>query len=84
MPDGLPPGIHLEATFVCGERRHLRFPVRLLGDDERGYLVAGLPRLPELENVEVWFPTLASALDTGESLGIDRTDWAEFTPAPAL
>jgi len=77
-----PPGIHLQATPV-GETS-AGSPVRLLGDDNRGYLIAGLTHLPELEDVEVWFPTFEAAMEAGERLGIKRRDWTEFTPPVAL
>jgi len=80
----LPPGVHLHATFVIEEETIVCFPVRLLGDETRGYLLAGLPHLPELDGAEVWFPTLAAALAAGERLGVARESWTDLDPGRAV
>ena len=70
----IPPGVHLQATYTPdgGQTRQ----VRILGDEERGYLIAGISDLPE--EVEFWFRTLVEAFATASELGIRPDDWTSI------
>ena len=74
----LPPGIQMRA--MC-ERDGITFEMRLLGDDERGYLISGdVPGYEELLT-DIWFANLDGALATARSLGIEASDWSEIRGA---
>jgi hypothetical protein len=70
---GLPPGVHLYAEIVVDEQRR---QLRILGDDARGYLLAGLP--DRTVEDDFWFPTLAEAKKAGERLGVQSDRWADL------
>jgi hypothetical protein len=53
--------------------------LRILGDDERGYLLAG--DLEALE--EIWFPSLDEALTEAERAGVPRDAWGVEDSPPA-
>jgi hypothetical protein len=53
--------------------------LRILGDDRRGYLVAGLVGIPRLEEEEFWFGTLREALDATARFGVPGDAWTEIT-----
>jgi hypothetical protein len=70
---GLPPGIHLYVEIVVGAHRR---QLRILGDDDRGYLIAGLP--DGIVEDDFWFPTLTEAKRAGQRLGVPIDRWAEL------
>jgi hypothetical protein len=79
--DGLPPGLHMQAeiTVMIAGRVSTR-QLRLLGDDARGYLLAGLPAVaPPFALGEIWFETLAEAFAEAEAVGVSPDAWAEIT-----
>jgi hypothetical protein len=77
MTRGIPPGIHIQATVAIGggPMRQLR----IFGDDQRGYLIAGLLGIPRVEDEEFWFGTLGEALDSAARFGVPREAWTEIT-----
>jgi hypothetical protein len=72
----IPSGVHIQARFAPdgGQPRQLR----ILGDDQRGYLLAGYPEAAA-ESEDFWFCTLPEALGQAERLGVARSDWSEIT-----
>ena len=74
-PRGIPPGVHLCAEVFAGGRHH---QLRILGDDERGYLLVGLSALPGHEADEFWFPTLDGATGMGSEVGVPPGGWGEI------
>lgn len=71
----IPPGIHIQAAFVPGGGQPRQ--LRILGDDERGYLLAGYPEAPEAD--DFWFRTLDEAFAHTDRLGVARSAWTEIT-----
>lgn len=69
----LPPGVHLQATWSPSGLPSRQS--RLLGDEERGYLITGIA---DLEDGDFWFETLDAALVQGERLGVSRSAWTEI------
>lgn len=76
MARGIPPGVHVHAPVELGSGGSRR--ARILGDDARGYLLAGVASLVELHGEEFWFATFDEALACGERLGIPRDAWTEI------
>lgn len=77
MRRGVPPGVHIQATVPIGGRSVRQ--LRILGDDRRGYLLAGLLGIPRLEEEEFWFGTLREALDATARLGVPSDAWTDIT-----
>lgn len=76
--EDLPPGVHLQATLrrPDGELRQ----VRVLGDDQRGYLLVGIADLDEDgDGGDFWFRTMEQALARAERIGVRRDGWTEIT-----
>jgi hypothetical protein len=75
---GLPPGTRLQAAVsLPGTAASRATQLRILGDERRGYLLAGLADLPEPE--EFWFATLEEALAHAERHGVSRSAWSDIT-----
>jgi len=74
---GIPPGIHLQATVAIGGGPPRQ--VRILGDDRRGYLIAGLLGVALVEDEEFWFGTLGEALESASRFGVPENAWTEIT-----
>jgi hypothetical protein len=53
--------------------------LRILGDDDRGYLMVG-----DLDLADVWFPRLELALDEAERAGVPRSAWGLDESPPHL
>ena len=71
----IPPGVHIQARFMPegeGSRQ-----LRILGDEQRGYLLAGYRDAAGTE--DFWFRTLSEALAQADRLGVARADWTEIT-----
>jgi len=77
MTRGVPPGVHLQATAAIGGRPVRQ--LRILGDDRRGYLIAGLLGIPRVEEEEFWFGTLTEALDATARFGVPGDAWSDIT-----
>jgi hypothetical protein len=73
---GIPPGTHIRASVPADDGGPRQ--ARILGDDVRGYLIAGVSDLLGEEDDEFWFGSLDEALDCGERLGIERSAWTEI------
>jgi hypothetical protein len=71
----IPPGVHIQAVFASAEGRTRQ--LRILGDDRRGYLVAGITGTAN--DGDFWFRTLDEALSRAERLGVRRDEWTEIT-----
>jgi len=85
VPDGRPvqkPRVALRthvrprAGVAPGRPRELR----ILGDDDRGFIIAGAADLLAEDGSEFWFPTLIEALAAAEGLEVDPRTWEECTP----
>jgi hypothetical protein len=80
QPLGLPPGVHLRAELIwkteVGEV--VRRQLRILGDEARGFLVAGFAGIPENDGDEFWYRTLAEAIEAEERLGVTPAAWIEI------
>ncbi len=72
MSRGIPPGVHLMASGDSGHQ------LRILGDDARGYLLAGLANVLDTEQREFWFANLAEAIDAAARLGVPADAWTEI------
>ena len=51
--------------------------VRLLGDDERGYLLTGLADVTD--GGDFWFATIGEAFARARELNVADDDWTEIT-----
>jgi hypothetical protein len=73
----IPPGVHIHALLSApGFRpRHMR----ILGDEARGYLIAGAADVLAERGEDFWWPTLDEALACAERLGAPRDAWTEIT-----
>jgi hypothetical protein len=77
-PD-LPPGVHLQAEAEWLDGLVIRWAsVRLVGDESRGYLMVGLPRLPGGDDYEFWFTSIEEAFALARGLGVRDEDWIEI------
>jgi hypothetical protein len=75
----LPPGVHLQANAGWLDGLVIKWTsVRLLGDESRGYLMVGLPRLPGGDDYEFWFTTIDEAFAFARGLGVRDEDWVEI------
>jgi hypothetical protein len=72
---GIPPGLHLYAT--CRPHGLEARQIRILGDDQRGYLITGLADVPD--GGDFWFETLPEAIARAEALGVEVDGWTEIT-----
>jgi hypothetical protein len=77
MMRGVPPGVHIQATVAIAGRAARQ--LRILGDDQRGYLIAGLLGIPRVEDEEFWFGTLGEALEATARFGVPGDAWTEIT-----
>jgi hypothetical protein len=78
-PGGLPPGVHLEAyARTSAEQEH---QLRILGDANRGYLLAGTLALGAETLEEFWFTSIEDAISAAESVGVARADWSSMPSA---
>lgn len=70
----IPPGVHLQVMFTPEglPRRQLR----ILGDDVRGYLIAGISDMPGGD--DIWFRTLEMAYVRAERVGVAREAWTDI------
>jgi hypothetical protein len=73
---GVPPGVHLRA--VARKANGDPCQLRILGDDDRGYLLAGTLAIPLAEEEDIWFRTLDEAYTEGERLGVARESWTQI------
>ena len=71
----LPPGRQLYAEVALPERTDRTHQLRIVGDDRRGYLLAGLSPLANSESAEFWFPTLSEAKRAAIPFGVDEGAW---------
>jgi hypothetical protein len=75
--DELPPGVHLYVNLALGAGSGTDVgQLRILGDDRRGYLLAGLPVVTGDADAEFWFPTLKQAKRAAERMGVTESQWA--------
>jgi len=74
------PAQHRKGIRLRADSPDLNHPVqlRILGDDTRGYLLAGIPEA-ELNDNEFWFSILDDALAAAERLGVSRDRWRDIT-----
>ena len=80
--DLVPPGIHLAADLSWERNGRLHSAqLRILGDDNRGYLLMGAFELAAADELEFWFATVAEAKDVAASLGVPRESWMDVTTA---
>jgi quinol monooxygenase YgiN len=70
---GIPPGMQLQAFCVFDGIEH---QMRLLGDEDRGFLLSGT--IPEYDQLlgEIWFGQLDDAFAAATRLGIPRDGWS--------
>jgi hypothetical protein len=80
MPGGLPPGVHLEA-YACSGASQDEHQLRILGDTNRGYLLAGTLALGAEALDEFWFSSIEEAISAAESVGVARGDWSSMPSA---
>jgi hypothetical protein len=65
--------VTLDVPAAGGPRR---LWLRILGDDERGYLLVGdFGAEHGIELEDFWFPTLEQLLTAAESVGVPRDAW---------
>lgn len=58
--------------------------LRILGDDERGYLIVGdIEREAGRPLEDFWFPTLDEALTAAQRVGIPREAWGVDSSSPS-
>lgn len=76
---GFADGIRLQARVLVADAdgSHPR-QLRLLGDERRGYLLAGTLALPGGADAEFWFATVNEAFAAGEGFGVSRADWSRI------
>jgi hypothetical protein len=74
MTPGIPPGVHIHAQ--CARPGEPPRQLRILGDDRRGYLIAGLFAIAPEE--EIWSSTLDEALARAERAGVPPDAWREI------
>jgi len=78
-PAALRLAAEVELPAPAGATRWLR----IVGDDQRGYLLSGdLELWPAPAVEEFWFPTIEEAIAAAERVGIPRAAWRQ-DPSPA-
>lgn len=78
--DLVPPGAHIAADLTWDDERGSHHTqLRILGDDNRGYLLMGGFELAD--DGEFWFGTLAEAKEAALELGVPIDAWGDVTDA---
>jgi hypothetical protein len=75
--DRLPPGVQLSAEVRSrGPSGLVTHQLRIVGDDQRGYLLAGLSCVAgDDDDAEFWFATLEEAKRAAVRYGADELGW---------
>ena len=74
MTRSIPPGVQLQAE--CEPPGLPARQLRILGDDARGYLIAGLADMVDDND---FCPTLDEALARAQRAGVERGTWNDIT-----
>ena len=70
----IPPGIHLRAEVSHGHHQ-----LRILGDEARGFLLAGTSGLPPADaESALWFASVEEAMQAAQEFGVELTAWTEI------
>jgi hypothetical protein len=83
--DLVPPGVHVACDFTWeDEKGSHSAQVRILGDENRGYLLMGLERMPDADEQEFWFRTLDEARAAAAEYGVPADGWGDVGSADEL
>jgi hypothetical protein len=75
-PNALPPGVHLSAEVMAADG--IAHQLRIVGDDRRGYLLAGLDAISSDPEAEFWFAGLEAAQQAAVPFGVAVAQWSEI------
>jgi hypothetical protein len=70
--------MHVTIKRKSGSDRPIVRDVRLLGDNNRGYLLVGLAGSEEGGDEEFWFRTLDAAIASAAVRGISPSSWRDM------
>ncbi len=74
-PGEFPPGCQLYAEVTApGPEGAVIHQLRIVGDDRRGYLLAGLASVAD-DDAEFWFATVGEAKRAAVRFGVDERRW---------